>query len=71
MKTVEGDREIWTQGGIRPQGRGSARYVVVRTPANRFKAAGAQDFMLTLGALTAGGKDYEELESYYFQVIAI
>jgi hypothetical protein len=32
--------------------------------------AGARDFTLTLGALTAGRKDYEELESYYFQVAA-
>src|SRR5262245_10813818 len=68
VKTVEGNREIWTREGIKPQRRKSAHYVVVRIPANRFKTAGAQDFTLTLGALTAGGKDYEELESFYFQV---
>ena len=70
VKTVEGDKEIWMQEGIKPQRRKSAHYVVVRIPADRFKATGAQDFTLTLGALTAGGKDYEELESYYFQVTA-
>jgi len=68
VKTVEGDREIWTREGIKPQRRKSAHYVVVKIPANRFKTAAAQDFTLTLGALTAGGKDYEELESFYFQV---
>lgn len=70
VKTVDGDREIWAQEGIKPQRRKSTRYVIVRVPADRFKAAGAQDFMLTLDALTVGRKDYEELESYYFQVTA-
>jgi len=70
VKAVDGDREIWTQEGIKLRRRNSARYVMVRAPADRFKAAGAQDFMLTLDALTAGGKGYEELESYYFQVTA-
>src|SRR5262245_34410183 len=69
VKTVDGEREIWTQEGIKPQRRKSAQYVVVRVPADRFKATGAQDFTLTIGALTAGGKDYEELEIYYFQVV--
>jgi hypothetical protein len=70
VKTVDGDREIWAQEGIKPQQRKSTRYIIVRVPADRFKAAGAQDFMLTLGGLTAGRNDYEELESYYFQVTA-
>lgn len=70
VKTVDGDREIWMQEGIKPQRRKSARYVVVRVPAYSFKAAGARDFTLTLGARTDGGKDYDEIESYYFQVIA-
>jgi hypothetical protein len=70
VKTVEGDREIWTQEGIKPRRRKSAQYVIVRVPADRFKATGAQDFNLTLDALTAGGKNYEELDSYYFQVTA-
>jgi hypothetical protein len=68
VKTVEGNREIWTREGIKPQWRKSAHYAVIRIPANRFKTAGARDFTLTLGALTAGGKGYEDLESYYFQV---
>jgi hypothetical protein len=70
VKTDEGDREIWKQEGIKPRRRKSAQYVVIRVPADRFKATGAQDFNLTLDALTAGGKDYEEFESYYFQVTA-
>jgi hypothetical protein len=70
VKTDEGDREIWKQEGIKPRRRKSAQYVVIRVPADRFKAMGAQDFNLTLDALTAGGKDYEEFESYYFQVTA-
>ena len=69
VKTVYGDREVWAQEGIKSQQRKSAQYVVVRVPADRFKATGAQDFTLTIGALTAGGKDYEELEIYYFQVV--
>jgi hypothetical protein len=70
VKTVDGEREIWTQEGIKPRRRNSARYVIVRALADRFRAAGVQDFTLTLDALTAGGKGYEELESYYFQVTA-
>ncbi|MGH9754502.1 MAG: hypothetical protein ACREA2_17115 [Blastocatellia bacterium] len=70
VKTVDGGREIWTQEGIKTRRRNSAQYIVVRVPADRFKAAGAQDFTLTLGALTGGEKDYEELDSYYFQVAA-
>jgi hypothetical protein len=70
VKTVEGNREIWKQEGIKPQRRKSAQYVIVKAPADRFKATGAQDFILTLDALTAGGKDYEEIEIHYFQVIA-
>ncbi len=69
VKTVEGGREIWNQGGIRLQGSGSDPYVIVRAPATRFNVARAQDFMLSLSALTAEGNGYEELESYYFQVI--
>jgi anti-sigma-K factor RskA len=68
VKTVEGDREIWRQEGIKPPRRKSAQGVVVKVPADRFRAAGAQDFILTLDAPTAGGKNYEELEKYYFQV---
>jgi hypothetical protein len=70
VKTVDGDREIWTQEGIKPRGRKSSQYVVVRVPSDRFKASGKQDFILTLYGLTAGGKDHEEPEFYSFQVIA-
>jgi hypothetical protein len=70
VKTVDGGREIWIRDGIKSQRRNSARYVVVRVPSDRFKAAAAQDFTLTLGAASAGETAYEELESYYFQVSA-
>ena len=70
VKTADGGRDIWMQEGIRPLRQNSARYVIVRAPAGRFKATGAQEFMLTLEAPTAGGKGYEELERRYFQVTA-
>ena len=70
VKTDEGDREIWKQEGIKPRRRKSAQYVVIRVPADRFKASGAQDFNLTLDAPTAGGKDYVEFENYNFRVTA-
>ncbi|HKQ77724.1 MAG TPA: hypothetical protein VJ810_28770 [Blastocatellia bacterium] len=70
VKTVDGGGEIWTQEGIKPRRRNSAQYVVVRVPADHFKAVGAQDFTLTIDAMTTGGKDYEELDIYYFQVTA-
>jgi hypothetical protein len=70
VKTGDGSREIWTQEGIKPSGRKSARRVSVRVPADRFKPTGTQDFMLTLEALTAGGKGYEERERFSFQVTA-
>jgi hypothetical protein len=70
VKTDDGSREIWAQAGIKPQRRKSTWYVVVRIPADRFRTAGSQDFMLTLQALTADGKNYEDAESYYFQASA-
>jgi hypothetical protein len=70
VKTVDGGREIWIREGIKPRQTRSAQYVVIKVPADRFKAAGGQDFMLTLSAPIVGGRDYEELESCYFQVIA-
>jgi len=68
VKTDEGDREIWTQEGIKPQRLKSARYVVVKVLADRFKATGLQHFNLKLDALAAGRKDYEDFDTYYFQV---
>ena len=70
VKTVEEGKELWTQEGIKPQRSKSDRDIVVRVPVNRLTATGSQDFMLTLSMRTAEGKDYEELESYYFQVIS-
>jgi hypothetical protein len=70
VKTVDEGREIWMGEGIKPRQSRSAEHVVVRVPVDCFKAAEGQDFTLTLSAPIAGGKDYEELESCYFQVIA-
>ncbi|HEY6402968.1 MAG TPA: hypothetical protein VI479_16235 [Blastocatellia bacterium] len=70
VKTVDGGREIWRQEGLKLQRRKAANYVVVRAPADRFKASAAQDFMLVISAVAAGRKGYEEVESHYFQVIA-
>jgi hypothetical protein len=69
VKTVDGGREIWRQEGLKLQRRKAANYVAIRAPADRFKAAAAQDFMLVISAVAAGGKGYEEVESHYFQVI--
>jgi hypothetical protein len=69
VKTVDGDREIWVGEGTKLRQTRSVQYVIIRVPADRFKAAGVQDFTLTVSAPAAAGKDYEEIESYYFQVI--
>lgn len=69
VTTDDGSKKIWTQEGVKPRRRKSSNYVVVRVPADRFNV-GAQDFMLTLRALTADGKVYDEPENYYFQVTA-
>jgi hypothetical protein len=70
VKTVDGSREIWIREGVEPRQGRSAEYVVLRVPADRFKAMEEQDFTLTLSAPIAGGKDYEEIEIIYFQAIA-
>ena len=70
VKAVEGDSEIWAQEGIRPRQYRSTQYAAVKVPADRFTSAGVSDFTLTLGALTARGKEYEEIERCYFQVIS-
>jgi hypothetical protein len=70
VKTVDGGKEIWSLEGIKLRQTRSTQYVVVRVPADRFRAASAQDFTLTLSAPIAGGKDYEEIEIIYFQAIA-
>ncbi|MBO0856887.1 MAG: hypothetical protein J2P21_00225 [Chloracidobacterium sp.] len=69
VEASDGGKEIWARDGIKLQRRKSAQYVVVRAPADRFKAAGAQDFILTLSRLTAGDKNYEVAERFYFEVI--
>jgi hypothetical protein len=69
VKTVDGGREIWVGERIKLRQTRSAQYIVFSVPADRFKAAGVQDFTLTVSAPAAAGKDYEEIESYYFEVI--
>jgi hypothetical protein len=69
VKTVDDGREIWGREGIKLQQGISEQYLVVRVPADRFRAVDRQDFVLILSAPTAGGKGYEELEICYFQVI--
>jgi hypothetical protein len=69
VKTADEGREIWSREGLKLQQSISEQYIVVRVPADRFRAVDGQDFMLILSAPAAGGKDYEEIEICYFQVI--
>ncbi|HEY8459475.1 MAG TPA: hypothetical protein VIM99_03795 [Blastocatellia bacterium] len=68
VRTVDGNREVWRQEGLKLQRRKAANYVLVSAPADRFRAAGAQGFVLTISA--TAGKDYEDVESFYFQATA-
>jgi hypothetical protein len=70
VKTLDGGKEIWRLEGIESQQTISTQYFNVRVPAGRFRAAVARGFTLTLSVLPAGGKDYEEIESFHFQVIS-
>ncbi|MBO0722579.1 MAG: hypothetical protein J2P41_17280, partial [Blastocatellia bacterium] len=70
LKTVVGDNEIWRQEGIKLQQTTSTKYLVFRVPARRFRTVEGRGFTLTLGVLAAGGKEYEELEGSYFDVVS-
>jgi hypothetical protein len=70
VKSVESDSEIWVEEGLKPRQYRSTQYATVKVPADRFTSAGGSDFTLTLGALTGRGKEYEEIERCYFQVIS-
>lgn len=70
VTTVDGNREIWKGEASRVRQTRSNQIVAVRVPADRFRAIETQDFTLTLSAPKEGGKDFEELEICYFQVIA-
>jgi hypothetical protein len=70
VKTLDGGQEIWRQDEIKSRQTRSTEHVVVRVPAGRFRAVEVRGFTLTLSVLPAGGKEYEELESFYFQVIS-
>jgi len=69
VKTIEGNSEIWKGEGIKLRKSRSAHYLVIDVPADRFREAKAQDFVLSVAAPSAGRNGYEEIESYYFQVI--
>jgi hypothetical protein len=68
LRTVDGDKQIWAQEGIKPRRSRSTQYLLIRVPADRFRATGGQDFMLMLSARTAGSDRYEDLDSSYFEV---
>jgi hypothetical protein len=68
LRAVDEDKQIWAQEGIKPRRSRSTQYLVIRVPADRFRAAGGQGFMLTLSARTTGSDRYEELDSSYFEV---
>jgi hypothetical protein len=70
VKSVDGGREIWRREGIKLRETISAQYVVVRVPADRFRAVDGRGFTVTLSAPSVGGRDYEELDICYFQVIS-
>jgi hypothetical protein len=70
VTTVDGNREIWRGEARKFRQTISDQIVAVRVPADRFRAIETEDFMLTLSAMKDGGKDLEELEICYFQVIA-
>lgn len=70
VKAVKGDIEIWSQEGIRPRQYRSSQYAAVKVPIDRFTSAGVSDFTLTIDALNAKRKEYEEGEKCFFQVIS-
>jgi hypothetical protein len=70
LHAVDVDKNIWVEDGIKPRGVRSQQYLVIRVPADVFRAAKGQDFILTLSARVAGGNRYEEIENSYFQVIS-
>jgi hypothetical protein len=70
VKTVDEGKEIWRREGIKLRETISAQYVMVRVPADRFRAIDGRGFTVTLSAPSVGGKDYEELDICYFEVIS-
>jgi hypothetical protein len=69
VKTIEGNREIWSENGLKLRQTRAAQYLVLRVPADRFSAVKAQYFVLTVLGSVARGKSYEEIESYPFEVV--
>lgn len=68
VKTLEGTREIWSEDGLKLRQTRAVQYLVLRVPAEYFRAVESQAFSLTISAPSARGKDYDEIERYYFRV---
>lgn len=69
LQTVDELKVIWDKQDIEPR-TARARSLRVRVPADRFRAAGVQDFLFSLSARTAGTDGYEEIQSGYLRVIS-
>jgi hypothetical protein len=69
VKTSEGNREIWSENGLKLGQNRAAQYLVMRVPADRFSTVKAQYFVITVLGSVARGKRYEEIESYPFEVV--
>jgi hypothetical protein len=69
VQTFEGNKEIWSENGLKLRQARAVQYLVMRVPADRFSTVKAQDFVLTVLGAVARGKSYAEIESYSFRVI--
>lgn len=72
VKTADnGNREIWNKEGIGLQKTKKANFIVIDVPADLFREVKSQDYLylLTVEALGRSRKNYEEIDSYYFQVV--
>lgn len=68
VHNIDNDKEIWAQDGIKPRRKISLQSFLFKVPADRFRTAGSQDFMVTLSVRTANG-GYEEIDSSYFRIL--
>ncbi|HKX31156.1 MAG TPA: hypothetical protein VJ302_25935, partial [Blastocatellia bacterium] len=69
-KTVDGKREIWTEEWPAARQPRSAGAVSMLIPADRFRAAEAQVYSLTLSRPSPEGRADQEFEIRYFRVIS-
>ncbi|MBO0720444.1 MAG: zf-HC2 domain-containing protein [Blastocatellia bacterium] len=68
VRNIDDDKEIWAQEGIRPRRGRTLQYLIIKVPADRFRTADSQDFMLTISVPAAGG-GYEDIDSSNFRVL--